>query len=169
VHIIGYNNANETNLSTESSKTEKDAWISQTDEEQIGQEGAQAQAKKGAEEARRIIDPSRTDTRNSRKTLKRAEILRPNSEIRWLFKHGRRRKFGNITFIYFASETRKTGFIASRKIGGAVKRNKAKRILREAFRMKKEYFSGMKVILYAETDVTFTQVADAIDRFRSAR
>ncbi len=35
--------------------------------------------------------------------------------------------------------------------------------------MKKEYFSGMKVILYAETDVTFTQVADAIDHFRSAR
>ena len=166
--VFGYNIANETNLSAESSKAEEDARISQPDEDQIGQKGTQAQTKKGTEEARRIVGPSRTDIENNRRTLKRAEILKSSSEIRWLFKHGRRRKFGNITFIYLASETRKTGFIASRKIGGATKRNKAKRILREAFRMKKEYFSGMKTILYADTDVTFTQAMDAIDHFGKA-
>lgn len=39
------------------------------------------------------------------------------------------------------------GLVVVRKLGGAVARNRAKRIIREAFRLNKELFAGLEVIV----------------------
>ncbi|UCF70443.1 MAG: ribonuclease P protein component [candidate division WOR-3 bacterium] len=92
-----------------------------------------------------------------------------SSEINWLFQHGRRRRIGNISFIYLASDVRKAGFIASRKIGCAAKRNRAKRILREAYRMHKDMIGEMRVILYAEASITLDEAMNAVAQFKGQR
>jgi ribonuclease P protein component len=91
------------------------------------------------------------------------------SEIRRVFKKGYRKTYGKLTFIYVTSSEQKSGFIASRNIGCAAKRNRVRRILREAYRMNKERFKGMKTILYAEGLVTFREVLRSISRFTEGR
>jgi ribonuclease P protein component len=91
------------------------------------------------------------------------------TEIKRVFKKGRRKKYGKLTFIYLASDEQKAGFIASRNIGCAVKRNRVRRILREAYRMNKEYFKGMTTIFYAEDLVTREEVLQSISRFLEGR
>jgi ribonuclease P protein component len=86
-----------------------------------------------------------------------------------LFKRGRRKKCGKLTFIYLASDERKTGFIASRNIRCAAKRNRVRRILREAYRMNKEYFRGMRTIIYAEGLVTHEEALHSFLEFKGGR
>ena len=124
---------------------------------------------KGSLYSQRIVSSPVSDIEKKKRILPRAEILRSNSEIKRVFRQGRRRRFGNITLIYLASDVRKAGFIASRKIGCAVKRNKAKRILREAYRMNKEHFGVMRVIFYAEASITLDEALNAIARFKGGR
>lgn len=160
---------NETNLSTESSKAKKDAWISQAYEDQIRQAGPPEKKEEGTKKARCIVSSPVSDIEKKKHILTRAEILRSNSEIKRVFRQGRRRRFGNITLIYLASDVRKAGFIASRKIGCAVKRNRTKRILREAYRMNKEYFGEMRIIFYAEASIALDEALNALARFKADR
>jgi ribonuclease P protein component len=62
-----------------------------------------------------------------------------SSEIRRVFKEGK--SYGGVLVVLFllsSSELdRKVGFVAGRRVGNAVRRNRAKRLLREAFRISK--------------------------------
>jgi ribonuclease P protein component len=90
-------------------------------------------------------------------------------EFKRLFTRGRRRKYGKILFIYSSSDVRKAGFIASRKCGNAVTRNRARRILREAYRMNKDYFEGMKTILYIDESITIEEALESIRVFKERK
>ncbi|MEO0185649.1 MAG: ribonuclease P protein component, partial [candidate division WOR-3 bacterium] len=63
----------------------------------------------------------------------------------------------------------KVGFFASGKISGAAKRNRVKRILREAYRMNKEIFEGLKVIFYANNLFDAEEVLNCFESFREER
>lgn len=82
-----------------------------------------------------------------------------------LFSEGKRFRRGNLTIMYVPSDEQLVGFVASKRIGGAVKRNRVKRILREAYRMNRMTFKGLKVILYAHGPLSLDEAGILIRRF----
>ena len=101
--------------------------------------------------------------------LPESERLKGKQVIKEIFSRGKRFKQGNLTIVYLFTEEPKAGFVASKKIGGAVKRNKVKRILREAYRMNKEIFKEFKVIFYADGPLTHKNVVATFRTFKGGR
>lgn len=67
--------------------------------------------------------------------------LKRSEDFDKVFKKGTRVFSNNLTLIYFAAGTTKVGYAVGKKHGSSVKRNRIKRLLREAFR---SYFSFVK-------------------------
>ncbi|GHV48593.1 hypothetical protein FACS189499_08320 [Clostridia bacterium] len=71
------------------------------------------------------------------KFRKRYGVLKKNGEFSYLFKKGQ--SFGTHAFVCYFKQSRRrvnrAGIITSKKIGNAVKRNRARRVIREAFRL----------------------------------
>jgi ribonuclease P protein component len=101
--------------------------------------------------------------------LDKTERLKGKQIIKKLFSTGRRFYTSNLTIIYLPSDKNATGFVASKRIGGAVKRNRVKRILREAYRMNKDNFKGLKVIFYARGPLKFNEVVDIFKTFQEGK
>lgn len=101
--------------------------------------------------------------------LSKTDRLKSKQVIKELFSIGKRFHGGNLTVIYLHSEEQTAGFIASRSIGGAVKRNKVKRILREAYQMNKDIFKGLKVIFYVHGTLKFQEIVDIFKAFQEGR
>jgi len=73
-------------------------------------------------------------------TLKKKERITKKSEFLKIGQNGVRYKTQNFLIIIFSrknSELRRLGISVSKKVGGAVKRNRVKRLLREFFRLNK--------------------------------
>jgi ribonuclease P protein component len=61
------------------------------------------------------------------------------------------------------------GIVASRRVGGAVRRNKAKRLIREIFRLNKQQGSGWDVVVIARADLPDAEFSALEVDFRSIR
>lgn len=85
----------------------------------------------------------RDESRAPRHRLPAHQKLRKQQEFQELFAQGRRIS-GNLISICVrkAMQERKVGFVAGRRVGGAVQRNRAKRMMREAFRLNQDRFLG---------------------------
>lgn len=71
-------------------------------------------------------------------TLQRPERLRARGEIQRLFRHGARIERPSFVLLWLAVPGRRAAaFAASRRLGGSVWRNRARRRLREAYRRQK--------------------------------
>ncbi|HEX7319374.1 MAG TPA: ribonuclease P protein component [bacterium] len=104
---------------------------------------------------------------SKRFSLAKASVVRGKRQFSELFSMGKRIKSGSLLLIYLPSSDTRVGFIASKKIGGAVMRNRVKRLLREAYRMRKEIFEGWKVLFYALGAVDKTCILQAFERFKT--
>lgn len=60
--------------------------------------------------------------------------LKKEKDFNLVFKKGNRLFSHSLTVIYYKADCIKAGFAVSKKHGGAVKRNRIKRLLRESFR-----------------------------------
>lgn len=68
-------------------------------------------------------------------TLPRSERLRAHSEIQALFRQGVRLESARFLLLWGRAQgPRRVGVVASRRLGGSVRRNRARRRLREAYR-----------------------------------
>lgn len=101
-------------------------------------------------------------------TLKKNELLR-GREIKKLFSTGKRFSSDRLTIIYTPALRQKVGFVASSHIGSATKRNRVKRILREAYRMNKGIFEGLEVIFYATGPIDVERVKFIFKKFEKER
>ena len=97
--------------------------------------------------------------------------LRRKSEFDAVFDAGRRLRGRSVTLIAAPNDLGRSrvGVVASRRIGGAVLRNRAKRLMREAFRLNRHLIARpMDVILIAQPRTPrtpFSEIEDEVQRF----
>lgn len=103
---------------------------------------------------------------SGRHTLPRAKILRGKSHFDRLFREGNRLTASSVDLRYTALPDATAGclvaFVAGRKLGNAVVRNRCKRRMREAYRqypVAPDISRGVHLILIAKKpDVSYSQV-----------
>ena len=90
---------------------------------------------------------------NRDRGLRRTECLRRRSEFQRVYSEGR--SYAGSLLVLFVLTTshleRKAGFVAGRRVGNAVSRNRAKRLMREAYRHAKHRVParGVHLVLVA--------------------
>jgi ribonuclease P protein component len=92
--------------------------------------------------------------------LKKPLRLRKNAAYKKVFAEGKSFP-GKYVVICISDGEEKYGFIASRKVGNAVQRNRARRILREIVRLNhQEIFPHKQMILIARAGIKHASYAD---------
>jgi ribonuclease P protein component len=83
--------------------------------------------------------------------LQKNEILRGKENFNNVFEFGVVISGKNVSIFYLQADSRKIGFIVSKKVKKAVSRNRYKRVLREIYRLNKEKFPEKgHIILFAK-------------------
>jgi ribonuclease P protein component len=67
-------------------------------------------------------------------SLPKEEVLRKRADFDALFGTGERKRSGSLTLIYRRAPDRRVGFAVSGRLRSAARRNRAKRLMREAYR-----------------------------------
>ena len=79
--------------------------------------------------------------------LSKDEILRRKDDFNQIFKFGKVIKGNHVSIIFLKADSRKIGFVVSRRIKKAVVRNRYKRVLREIYRLNKDKFPEQGYII----------------------
>lgn len=102
--------------------------------------------------------------------------LKKNLEFKRVYKQGRSvaNRFAVMYILHNGTPHRKAGFSVSKKIGGAVQRNKLKRLFREVYRLNQEnLIKGIDIVFIARQaakEANFQELTKAFhDLFRKAR
>jgi ribonuclease P protein component len=118
----------EADISAESAPPGEDARVSGAHEDQGRPQSAETPASQGAQTARRLDHG-----------FPRRERLTTSADFQALFHRGKRIDRRSLIVLWRdAEEPRRAGFAVSRQVRGAVARNRARRRLREAYRMTRE-------------------------------
>lgn len=114
----------EADVSTESAPPGEDAWLPRAHEDEGRTKGVEASACEGPETADRLIGG-----------LSRRQRLTTRADFQALFQKGKRIDRPALIVLWReANEPTRVGFAVSRQLRNAVRRNRARRRLREAFR-----------------------------------
>ena len=102
--------------------------------------------------------------------FKKPERLQKSSEFSRVFRNGRKR-VGNLMLIYYAENNLgfpRAGFIASKRFSKkAVERNRAKRLMREVFRLNKHNLPPFDIIFIAKKGLIGRKFSDVEKDFKN--
>ena len=112
---------------------------------------------------------------DGRHTFSKRQRLQRNSQFRHVYDHGRRVE-GRLAVLYAldtSDKPRALGVVTSRKIGGAVVRNRARRLLREAYRLNQHQLQDhFQIVMVARNSINGKKRQDVeaclLDLFRVA-
>jgi ribonuclease P protein component len=154
-------------ISAEQSSPRQDARVQGTDGDKERSSGAEKTPGQGAQA------PHAGSLLNQHCPYPKRVRLRKPIEFRQVYAHGRRYDGGLMTAFVLGNslEYHRMGVTASRKLAkGAVERNRAKRLLREAFRLCATELSDLRAkydwVLNARRSLLDTQVANSLEDFR---
>lgn len=83
--------------------------------------------------------------------LPKDEIIRGKENFNQIFKFGTVINENHVSIIFLKAESRKVGFVVTKKVKKAVDRNRYKRLLREIYRLNKDKFPEKGyIILFAK-------------------
>ncbi len=103
-------------------------------------------------------------------SLARDECLRRAAEIQALFQSGRRDERRSFVALWRPRDgSRRVGFTVGRRVGGAAKRNRARRRIREAYRRQQHALpQGIEVVFIGRPSAltnTFPQILEDMNQF----
>jgi len=108
--------------------------------------------------------------------LKKRNVLRKNRQFQDVYRAGRSyaNRLAVLYVVASGTDTRRIGFAAGKRLGGAVVRNRVKRLLREVYRLHQaELVLGIDLILVGRQGIlgaNYEKVAVAVrDLFRRAK
>jgi len=90
--------------------------------------------------------------RNGRQFPKEEKIRR-NAEFSEIIQTGRKISGQWMTCFYRPAEKRQIGFASPKRLGSAVDRNRARRRMREAYRLNKDKLGSVRIILMAKSAI----------------
>ncbi len=85
--------------------------------------------------------------------LPKSEILRRGEDFRLLFKNGKVWEGKYIRFFFLSGPKRQVGFFVPKKLGNAVKRNRAKRRMREVYRLFRCQLGNYYILMFAKPEI----------------
>jgi ribonuclease P protein component len=105
-------------------------------------------------------------------SLPRGERLRHAAAFQAVFQHGRRHERPSFVALWRPAESRRVGFAVSRQLRGAVKRNRARRRLRAAYRQVRAQMAGaVELVVVARASAAtrpFTELVEDMRRLAEA-
>ena len=112
--------------------------------------------------------PSTNQNFSNSHHLPKREIIKKSDDFKMIIQTGRKWTGRRMMVFYLDSDARRVGFAVSRKLGNAVLRNKVKRWMREAYRVRKHRIGSPKMVLMAKNSVIekgLTDIAGDLDQF----
>jgi ribonuclease P protein component len=90
--------------------------------------------------------------------LRKTALLRKGKEFDKVYRQGKRHRGAGFSLIYISNELgyNRIGISIHRKLKGAVKRNRIKRIIRESFRLERSLYPACADIVFAVRPDFFT-------------
>jgi ribonuclease P protein component len=130
----------EAHISTEQSAAQEDARLPRADADQERAPRPQASSGQGPETTHRVSGDAR---------FRAQDRIRKRSEYQVVYDKGQRIPSGSFVLFVMRNgvERPRLGITVTRRIGGAVRRNRAKRLIREIFRRHKSELADVDIVV----------------------